>query len=260
MSGGMTVQKPKPFATEAALCAAFIAALPPIWVPYAETAGWDILLVRKADGFQIGIQAKLRLNSAVIAQALEDGRWDADCGPDCRAVLVPHDDAGPFDKIAAYVGFTIIRMSAGMPKYRIGESFRPELPDEKHQFWTGNHWFELLPTRRHALPEYVPDVAAGASAPVQLTNWKLAALKIAATVELRGYVTRADFKHHEIDYRRWLLPAYGWLHQEDGRFVAGPRLSEFKAQHPRVYAEIIADAEKWMPPAPKPPVKQEALL
>jgi hypothetical protein len=32
-----------------------------------------------------------------------------------------------------------------------------------------------------------------------------------------------------------------------GDYVAGPRLPDFKAQHPRVYAEIEADAAKWMP-------------
>jgi hypothetical protein len=41
---------------------------------YPETEGWDILLVRVSDGFQIGIQAKLALNIGVINQCLEHGQ------------------------------------------------------------------------------------------------------------------------------------------------------------------------------------------
>lgn len=37
------------------MCAAFIAALPEGWVAYPETGGFDIVLLRSADGFQIGI-------------------------------------------------------------------------------------------------------------------------------------------------------------------------------------------------------------
>lgn len=58
--------KPKMFKTEADLCAAFIASIDSRWTPYAETAGWDILLVRHADGFQIGIQAKQKMNTEVV--------------------------------------------------------------------------------------------------------------------------------------------------------------------------------------------------
>ena len=75
------------YKTEAALCADFItwvkaesgtqrrfgAGRSPVWTPYAETAGWDILLVA-ADGTQIGVQAKLRFNLKVIAQSIPD-RW-----------------------------------------------------------------------------------------------------------------------------------------------------------------------------------------
>jgi len=107
------MKRAKPFATEADLCARFIAAIGPDWVSYPETCNWDILLVRKADGFQIGIQAKLKLNTDVINQALEEyGVWDADrMAPDCRAVLVPADQGGGFGRICKYIGLTIIRVS-----------------------------------------------------------------------------------------------------------------------------------------------------
>ena len=67
----------KPF-SEAALCAAFIAAATVTpkrtdhaqWVAYPETGGFDILLVRQTDGVQIGIEAKLALNPLVVSQVL----------------------------------------------------------------------------------------------------------------------------------------------------------------------------------------------
>lgn len=242
--------KPKPFATEAALCARFLAAVPPEWTAYAETAGWDILLVRNADGFQIGIQAKLKLNAHVVAQTIEEGHSHSaeSAGPDCRAVLVPEDDAGPFDVIAGYVGFTIVRVRApGGIAARA--AFRPPLPSAR-DMW-GERWFECAPAKRHVLPEYVPDVVAGSSAPVQLTKWKISAIKIAVTLERRGFLTRADFKHHGIDYRRFIARDFGWLTVQDGHYVRGPSFPDFKRQHPRAYGEIAADHIKWMLPAAK---------
>ena len=59
------MKREKPYPTEVALCSAFIAAVPREWTAYAETAGWDILLVRKADGFQIGVEAKLKIGVEV---------------------------------------------------------------------------------------------------------------------------------------------------------------------------------------------------
>jgi hypothetical protein len=67
------------------------------------------------------------------------------------------------------------------------------------------------------------------------------------TLEQRGYVTRLDFKAHGIDHRRWMAAESGWLKNEGGRFVAGPRMPALKEQHPKVYQQIAADAEKWMP-------------
>jgi hypothetical protein len=245
----VAVKQPKHFATEADLCARFLSALPRGWTPYNETAGWDILLVRNSDGFQIGIQAKLKLNAEVIAQTLEDGYWPCDAGPDCRAVLVPDGVAGHFGKIAACLGLTVLQVR---PPYRpgvYGPAFTPDLPDERHD-WAQRDWFEQCPVKRHELPEYVPDVAAGASAPLQLTKWKIAAIKIAVTLEQRGYVTRADFKQHRIDHRRWV--AQGWLKAKAGRYLAGQAAPNFKAQHPVVWEQIAADAVKWMPkPAPE---------
>ena len=238
-------KKQKPFPTEADLCARFLSKIEPGWTPYAETAGWDILLVRGADGFQVGVEAKLKMNLEVINQALEDhGHWSVTApGPDCRAVLVPDTEHG-FEKIAAYIGITIIRVSQDHGQSRWSTAYAPDLPKMKDTGWYDD-WHQWCPAKRHKLPEYIPDVAAGVPSPIQLTPWKISAIKIAVTLEQRGYVTRDDFKEHKIDHRRWLAPN-SWLRVENGRYIAG-RMPDFKSQHPDVYKQITADAAKWMP-------------
>ncbi|QPC44033.1 hypothetical protein HW532_15835 [Kaustia mangrovi] len=237
----------KPFETEAALCAAFIADLEKGWTAYPETAGWDILLVRDGDGFQVGVEAKLRLNAKVICQALEGGPWSVDLpGPDCRAVLVPEGVGRHYDQICAYIGLTVITMRRLKPGRYLHPAYTPNLPRENDSYFTGKSWREWCPTERCPLPDYIPDVAAGASAPIQLTDWKIKAIKIAVLLGKRGYVTRADFKALRLDIRRWLPNSCAWLVVTDGGFVAGPYFPDFRSQHPEVYGQIEADAEDWM--------------
>lgn len=246
------------YASEAAMCAQFIADInAKEWTAYAETAGWDILLVRRVDGFQIGIEAKLRLGLEVINQAIEQrwGYWHNE-GPDCRAVLVPlNGGASGLADICAYVGITVLRIQPQMVSGGWRQTFLPTLPRPGAETPAGTDWYELCTQRRHKLPEYVPDVAAGVSGPVQLTHWKILAIKIAVILDSRP-VTRADFKALGIDYRRWL--AQEWLLPCDAGWRRGA-MPDFKAQHPVVYEQIAADAPKWMPPA-LPIARQAALL
>jgi hypothetical protein len=239
-------QQAPSFAKETDLCAAFIAALPGGWTPYPETAGFDILLSRKADGFQIGVQAKIKLNAVALAQALEGWGWAYRAkGPDCRAILVPRDAlvAGVY-QLAAHLAVTVIRASKD-PHWTRAQ-FQPALPDDRNRYSRDEDWHELCPTERLSLPDYVPDVAAGASAPVQLTEWKIKAIKIAIICEIRGFVTRADFKALHIDPRRW-IDARWMVPCAEGFKDAGTFL---KTQHPKVYEEIKAQASEWMPLAP----------
>lgn len=238
--------KAKPYDTEAALCADFIAWVKasggkwnhgvqtPCWTPYAETAGWDILLVG-ADGTQIGVQAKLRFNIKVISQSIP-GCWDHwhDQGPDYRAVLVPQNDRAHAD-ICAALGLTFFAPS----QYRYdGPAFTPGLDMEHAEGW--HYW---SPRKRCPLPEFVPDVVAGASGPVQLTKWKIAALRVVATLEVNGFVSRADFRRLGVDPRRWTGPN-GWLKpgSKAGDWVRGEGL-DFDAQHPEVYAKVLAEVQ-----------------
>jgi hypothetical protein len=254
------------FATEAELCAAFIAALPEGWTAYAETAGHDILLVRAADGFQIGIQAKLKFNAHVLSQTIDDSYAAADRpGPDCRAVLVPSGEVQRYlSHIAQHCGVTVLTVKPGELKSKWEKRFAPSLPEIGTSLaWSAERdWHEMAPSKRHKLPAYVPDVAAGAPAPLQLTDWKIKAIKIAVLLDVRGYAARSDFSHLHLDHRRWLGPENLWLVVEDGKLVKGPRMPDFKAQHPKVYAQIKAEAATWMAshPTPMALAKTERLL
>jgi hypothetical protein len=213
------------------------------WTAYPETAGWDILLVRE-DGLQIGVQAKLRLNAKVFDQCLDGlAHWrESGVGPDHRAVLIPHDiKLGDWEKIATFIGVTIIRSGRGSPLPPIN-GVGSYIDD------AGLGWFDWCPESRHTLPSYIPDVIAGAPSPTQLTEWKIKAIKIAITLERRGYVSRKDFKHHKISITRWIVPGHQWvISKERNVLVRGPKLPDFKAQHPSVWDQIWNDYDTWLP-------------
>lgn len=231
------------FRTEAELCAAFISTVGTGWTAYPETGGWDILLVRKEDGCQIGIEAKLRLNAKVMVQAAESSTWAWTDGPDYRAALVPFGKTGDLGELAPYCRITILRFSLA----RGFRPFDPELPTIKEMYYMNDRWFEMMPLRRCVLPEYVPDVVAGVPSPTRLTQWKIRALKIAVLLDRTGYVTRADFKRLQIDIRRWL--GEGWLQPSPQGFIAvGELCSRFRLQHPQVWEQIAADPQKWRRP------------
>ncbi|CTQ67183.1 hypothetical protein [Roseibium alexandrii] len=264
------------FAKEADLCSLFIKCLPRGWTAYPETGGFDILLSRDSDGFQIGVEAKLRLNAKVIQQAMEGRSWSrvAGPGPDCRAVLVPSDARGGMEPVCAALGITPIRMQSdlkldqdGNPMFQLARQkeirilaqchtsvgtcwaypFRPSLPANEHS--GRDDWFERCPDRRLTLPDYVPDVSAGESAPVALTQWKIKAIKIVVTLERRGYLTRRDFKHFKISMSRWIEGFDPWLVKDgNGGWVSGSGLPDFRKQHPINFSQIETDYESWRGP------------
>jgi len=237
------------FEKETDLCAAFIASLPKGWVAYPETGGFDIVLRREADGFQIGIEAKLRLNAKVITQVAEGTSHYAVAmpGPDCRAVLIPDGVSMDLASILPLLGITAITMRFDGGNHKAGwrtSPFSPSLPTLNDSY-SGSSWYERCPAKRLELPDWVPDVAAGSSAPVALTPWKVKAIKIAVLLEKRGYVTRQDFAHFQISMSRWTQE--GWIKKDgNGGWIAS-RLPDFKAQHPVNYSQIEADFEKWKP-------------
>lgn len=237
------------YATEAALCADFIKHLPPGWKAYPETAGFDILLVRLLDGFQIGIEAKLKLNAKAICQAAEPiYRYFTDFeGPDCRAILLPYDGfRGELKQLLPLLHITPILF--GEDDYEIGGKrhchMHPSLPPPGDT-WADENWYELCPARRCELPKYVPDVQAGCPAPVMLTEWKVKAIKIAILLERQGFVTRHDFKKHKINMTMWTQRNWISINKAVGGWVKTERMPDFRVQHPLNYAQVEADFEDW---------------
>jgi hypothetical protein len=230
----------KPRETEAELCAAFIAwAERQGWTSYAETAGWDILLSHRGNGCQIGVQAKVAFNATLLRQTMPERKpWREQPGPDYRAILLPRFERD-IGEVCSLIGLIYFRHDLGWRDdntYGAIPAFKPSLTElilEDFDFWE--------PAERIKLPDYVPDVVAGASGPVQLTAWKIRALRITAILTIRGYVTADDFRDHSIDRRRWLIS--NWIRPEHlrvGRYVRGSDLY-FDKQHPRVFGEIMAE-------------------
>lgn len=233
------------FEKETDLCADFIRRVPKEWTVYAETGGFDILLVRNEDGFQIGVEAKLKLNAKVVGQVAEriGSYYTAADGPDCRAVLVPHSAGNDLSYLCRLLGIEVIRV--GGMTYK---GFHPDLPRiENH--WQ-ERWWEFFPTKRLTLPDYIPDTIAGDKSPMMLTDWKIRAMKLAVLLDKTGHVTRADFKKINVSISRWIgNHSFAWLQpgKERGSFVRGSHFPDFLAQHPVNYKQIEADFDEWNP-------------
>lgn len=221
----MRKKQERKFATETELCQEFIQwAADQGWTAYPETRGYDIVLVK--DGIQIGIQAKLKFNATLLRQILPTAGDDNQM-PDHLAVLLPRldrEENAVCDAVG--VGYFYYKADAYMDRWR----FMPAVE--------GVCRFDCCDGLKLTLPEYVPEVAAGASSPVVLTDWKIRALKLCAIMEIRGYLTAQDFKDYAIDKRRWF--PMGWAVLKDGKYVAGPNL-RFPTQHPQTFQKIVAE-------------------
>ena len=242
------------FEKETELVAAFSAAMEreraKDWTLYHETAGFDVLAVHRY-GYQVGIEAKLSVNIDVILQALPHSEYDETIGPDYRAILVPEQRAftpNKLGRLCPRLGLqilTVYDLNAGWSEPRWALSGWG-LPDEGRGYYSTMQWWNWCPSQRCSLPEYVPDVRGGDSAPVTLTPWKIKAIKLHIVLERQGYVTRSDMKALEISPSRWTDRSHGFLAPNgEGKYVTGPRTPNFRAQHPINYAEIEADRSVW---------------
>lgn len=209
------------------------------WTVYPETAGWDLLLAHKG-GWQLGIEAKLSLNAKVIDQALDGAHKYYRCdGPDFRGVLVPDGKVQlHLGRICRAIGIcvlTVHRPERGV--YRA-----TNLPDEDSPWCDWPNW---MPGERCPLPDYIPDVAGGCSSPVQLTAWKVKAIKLMIILERRGFVTRRDMKALAISPTRWCCSWSGYLDRSADGYVRNKRTPNLRAQHPVNYIQIEADFAEW---------------
>lgn len=236
----MKVKRPK-FALEKDLCAAFVEDLKSHsmqWTAYPETAGWDLLLVRR-DGVQVGVQAKLTLNPKVLSQALPSWTY-SEIGPDYRAVLVPVGEVRDMEAVCKHVGVKVMKQRHPQERHWYSHL---SLPDPAY---TVSDWAPWYPLKRHPLPDYVPDVVAGASAPQTLSSWKIAAIKVQIILEQRP-VTKTDIKELCLSPSRWFDRHSGFLVRSGDAYVASSYMPDFARQHPTNYQQIKADAPKWMP-------------
>ncbi|KRD71426.1 hypothetical protein [Lysobacter sp. Root96] len=249
------------FPSEAALCDCFIDSIRRLggWTIYPETAGFDILAVYDSTGHQLGVEAKQTLNAKVADQILPDhymgyGEGGVE-GPDFRAVIVPHISEASAG-IAKMLGILGVQVWTPEANYSRDPTFDRAL--DKH--YTGSKpdrrmydssagplmdwdmaWHDWNPPKRCHLPEIVPMVRAGVPAPIQLTPWKIGALRVLALLELDGYVTAKSVRDCGIDARRF-CSTDGWLQSLGGGRWGRGTVPAFDQQHPEAYAEVLAKA------------------
>jgi hypothetical protein len=255
------------FETEAALCQAFALRVPAEWIVYPETAGWDLLLVHRQGGWQIGIEAKLTLNAKVLAQAIKGRRWNSQ-GPDFRAVLVGKVVAESAE-LAAALGITVISPAplprepdwggvSWAPRSKQGPKvpeFKPDLPSSESLTrigeWWSNYdrpvWHDQFPLQRHRLPDYVPEVAAGVPSPMILSDWKIKAMRVCVWVQRHGTITRKEFRALGIDPSRWMNGAWLKPCSDRGVWTAGPQFpaAQLAREHPAAWQKVQADYDAW---------------
>lgn len=175
------------------------------WKVYPETSGFDILLAK--NGIQIGVQAKLKDNLEVLAQAIDwnnkysDYRY-ATAEPDIRAVLVP-TASRDFYKIASALGIYIIKgATLKWDHYRgtcewVGEIDRQTSLDKYNRKYLTN------PKKKCWTPDIEIDVPAGVKSPKQVTPWKVNSVRLCFLLRERGYLTSKDFKEVRVAISLW---------------------------------------------------------
>lgn len=183
------------FSSEEELCARFMPlAREAGFRVYPETSNWDILLVEPSTGRQIGIQAKLRPNLDVLAQALPfAGTHMRSDGPDVRAVLIPSTPQA-FHVVALHLNLHVYA-GALVTSDAIRTTF-----DHAH-VWEFK--------KREWVPEVEIDMPAGTAGPQRITPWKMAAVTICLRVLDKGYVSPADFRELRINQAWWFQYQFG---------------------------------------------------
>jgi len=236
--------------TEHDLCEAFAAqAREEGWTVHPETAGWDMLCVKDCevvdavDGkvvertrpVQLGVEAKLRANVDVLAQAIKPRAHLP--GPDYHAALVPKYSRR-FADLCRVLNVCIFTPPPPPKHYR--RRFGWTYIDLKYE----PRWTHKAPAE---IPEVVFDVPAGVPAPRTSGAWKVKAIKLCMRLRERGYVTSKDFKEIGLSTTRWYQH---WLQAQTDdagrvvmegrgyRWVPGPRFTDFAAAHPEVVDQL----------------------
>jgi hypothetical protein len=174
------------------------------WVVYPEQGGWDLLLVRR--NIQVGVQAKLRPTVKLLSQAIVSEIYP---GPHYRAVAVgnlDHKERKDIIKIARICGLILIDMSLH-PDYWLYAAERDK---------TSWRYYRHSPNKLLWTPPFVPKLAAGVPAPITVSPWKIASVKLEMAFNKKGWVTiedarrvvREEVPNYKASYPRSLLQRY----------------------------------------------------
>lgn len=257
-----------PWRTEAELCEDFTGGARALgWTVYPETAGFDLLLAGP-DGVQIGVEAKLRPNLAVVAQlcrhaglrAAGHRKWGA---PDYLCALIGRSTAD-FGTVIGRLGFELVDGGAATKTrhyddqaaewfQKYGRSYLASRDADPPE----NPWAAVRPeyvalwrrfsdgTSRCDLPDFVPNLRAGVPSPLQLTPWKVKAIRLCAVLRERGWVTTADFKALDLSPTTWTRGPSSWLVDSGvregrrSRLVARPGVRLPDEQRPELTRQVL---------------------
>lgn len=223
------------------MCKAFAeAARTAGWDVYPETGGFDLLLVLKADGRQMGLQAKLAMNTKVCEQILP-GHYKgeqiagykpkrAERGPDFRGCIVPA--LGRNEGLANMLQHCGVRMFLPVIKRLYRKDGRVDI----WQFLAADlrptpYWHDWQPQQRIELLPFAEadraNLPAGGKSPIRMTEWKYKMLRLQARLLAHGYLTPDDVA--DVGFK-----ASSWFSDEENGYQ-------------RALVETAAGSGRWVP-------------
>lgn len=248
---------------EADLCAAFMREFNELdgWTCYPETGGFDIV-VAHSDGRQIGVEAKLQLNAKVADQILPSDGWHRyrAAGPDYRLVIVRgmSEASAGIAKLLEQAGVLVWAPHVGQRRkggqgwefeahadFGIRDKVRmadtPAVPAVHGHGHFGVAWFDWNPAERLVLPEVPPSLPAGVPAPIQMTPWKMGAIRVLARLRAQGHITAKEILSEGISPSMW---TQRWLGRGAvrGQWIETAQTPKFDEQHPELFAPAFARA------------------
>lgn len=246
--------------TEEALCAYFTQEFNALdgWTCYPETGGFDVVVVHDS-GRQIGVEAKLQLNAKVADQILPEEymHFYGRPGPDHRLVIVRTITEASYGiaRMLQLLGVPVwhprvLKRNCGRGNYehyawfaierKIWDDERVANSANGVTYFNDAAWFDWNPPERIELPGLVPDLPAGVPAPVRLTPWKIAALRVVAKLRAAGCITTKEIAAEGISPSVWIYGVRPWLDRgpTQGTWVESDRLPAFDKQHPEIYTKV----------------------